>query len=206
VLLDFEANGKARGWAGYMSQSDTLLPWRTVFENAAIGLEIHGVSKNERRERVIPLINKVGLGAFLDKYPSELSGGMKKRLGLVRMLAYDPEVLLLDEPFAALDAQTRELLQADLLELWRDFQRTVIFVTHDLVEAITLSDRILLFSRRPAVLKRSYPVDLPRPRHVEDIQFSEGFQDLYRKLRQELMEEVRDGRRDPNALEERNPS
>lgn len=202
VVLDFETNGNGQGWAGYMSQADTLLPWRTVYENAAIGLEIRGVSKKERRERVIPLIKRVGLAAFLDKYPSELSGGMKKRLGLVRVLVYDPEVLLLDEPFAALDAQTREVLQADLLELWRDFQRTVIFVTHDLVEAITLSDRILLLSRRPAIIKRSYQVDLPRPRRVEDIQFSKGFQDLYRKLRQDLMEEVRDGLQDPTELGE----
>lgn len=206
VRLDLASNGRTRGWAGYMSQADTLLPWRTVLENAAIGLEIRGVSKRECQERVVPLVNKVGLGAFADKYPSELSGGMKKRLGLVRMLAYDPEVLLLDEPFGALDAQTREVLQTDLLELWRNFQRTVLFVTHDLVEAITLSDRILLLSRRPAVLKQSYQVDLPRPRCVEDIQFSERFQSLYRKLRHELMQEVHDGLHDPALPAEWSPA
>jgi NitT/TauT family transport system ATP-binding protein len=180
----------AFGWAGYMSQAETLLPWRTVLENAAIGLEIRGVPKAERRRRVNGLVERVGLGGFEDKYPDELSGGMKKRLGLIRMLAYEPEVLLLDEPFAALDAQTREMLQADLLDLWRDYRRTVIFVTHDLVEAITLSDRILLLSRRPAVIKSQHRVGLPRPRHSRDIQFSDEFMDLHRRLRQDLLEEV----------------
>jgi NitT/TauT family transport system ATP-binding protein len=182
-------NGKF-GWAGYMSQAETLLPWRTVAENAVIGLEIRGVPKQERLELVAGLIQRVGLAGFEDKYPSELSGGMKKRLGLIRMLAYEPEVLLLDEPFAALDAQTREVLQGDLLTLWRDFQRTVVFVTHDLLEAITLSDRIFLLTQRPAAIKREYRVDLPRPRFSQDIQFSSGFLDLHRRLRQDLMEEV----------------
>jgi len=181
------------GWAGYMSQTDTLLPWRTVLENAAIGLEIRGVAKTERRRRVAGLVERVGLAGFEDKYPGELSGGMKKRLGLIRMLAYEPQVLLLDEPFAALDAQTRERLQADLLDLWRDFKRTVIFVTHDLVEAITLSDRILLLGRRPARIKREYGVDLPRPRLSQEIQFSEEFQDLHRRLRQDLLDEAPSG-------------
>ena len=177
------------GWAGYMSQADTLLPWRTVLENAAIGLEIRGVPKEQRRCQVAGLVERVGLGGFEDKYPGELSGGMKKRLGLIRMLAYEPEVLLLDEPFAALDAQTREKLQADLLDFWRDFKRTVIFVTHDLVEAITLSDRIFLLSKRPAVIQGEYRVDLPRPRLSQEIQFSPEFQDLHRRLRSELMAE-----------------
>ncbi|MCB2227809.1 MAG: ABC transporter ATP-binding protein [Desulfarculaceae bacterium] len=181
------------GWAGYMSQTDTLLPWRTVLENAAIGLEIRGVAKAERRRRVAGLVERVGLAGFEDKYPGELSGGMKKRLGLIRMLAYEPQVLLLDEPFAALDAQTRERLQADLLDLWRDFKRTVIFVTHDLVEAITLSDRILLLGSRPARIKREYGVDLPRPRLSQEIQFSEEFQDLHRRLRQNLLDEAPPG-------------
>lgn len=178
------------GWAGYMSQADTLLPWRTVAGNAVVGLEVRGVPKRERLDRVAGLIQRVGLDGFQDKYPSELSGGMKKRLGLIRMLAYDPEVLLLDEPFAALDAQTREVLQSDLLDLWRDFKRTVVFVTHDLVEAITLSDRIFLLSRRPAGIKREYRIDLPRPRLTQEIQFSPEFQELHRALRRDLMEEV----------------
>jgi NitT/TauT family transport system ATP-binding protein len=181
------------GWAGYMSQADTLLPWRTVAENAAIGLEIRGVSKAKRRQRVAGLVERVGLGGFEDKYPAELSGGMKKRLGLVRMLAYQPQVLLLDEPFAALDAQTREMLQADLLDLWRDFKRTVVFVTHDLLEAITLSDRIYLLSKRPAAIKREYPIMLPRPRLSQEIQFSPEFQELHRRLRRDLMAEVDQG-------------
>jgi NitT/TauT family transport system ATP-binding protein len=206
VAHNFAANGNSRGWAGYMSQVDTLLPWRTVFDNATIGLELRGLPRRECQDRVLPLIQRVGLGSFTDKYPSELSGGMKKRLGLVRMLAYEPEVMLLDEPFAALDAQTREALQADLLELWRDFHRTVIFVTHDLLEAITLSDRILLLSRRPAMLKNSYRVVLPRPRSVEDIQFSDEFQSLYRDLRRALVEEVSDCRHETGSLAEWSPA
>lgn len=178
------------GWAGYMSQADTLLPWRTVMENAAIGLEIRGVAKEERRRRIAGLVERVGLAGFENKYPSELSGGMKKRLGLIRMLAYEPEVLLLDEPFAALDAQTREMLQGDLLDLWRDYKRTVIFVTHDLVEAITLSDRIFLLTKRPASIKCHYRVGLPRPRLAQDIQFTPKFQTLHRQVRQDLMQEV----------------
>jgi NitT/TauT family transport system ATP-binding protein len=189
----FTSNGDF-GWAGYMSQADTLLPWRTVLENAAIGLEIRRVPKARRRQRVAGLVERVGLAGFEDKYPAELSGGMKKRLGLIRMLAYQPEVLLLDEPFAALDAQTREMLQADLLDLWRDFKRTVVFVTHDLVEAITLSDRIYLLSKRPAAIKREYPVTLPRPRLSQEIQFSPEFQHLHRRLRRDLMAEVDQGR------------
>jgi NitT/TauT family transport system ATP-binding protein len=178
------------GWAGYMSQSDTLLPWRTVAENAAIGLEIRGIPKAERHARVTGLIEQVGLAGFEGKYPSELSGGMKKRLGLIRMLAYDPEVLLMDEPFAALDAQSREFLQDDLLNLWKDYRKTVLFVTHDIVEAITLSDRIFLFTSRPATIKCEYRVDLPRPRFGRDIQFSEAFTNLHKAIRSDLMEEA----------------
>lgn len=178
------------GWAGYMSQSDTLLPWRTVAENAAIGLEIRGVSRPERRARVAGLIERVGLSGFEDKYPGELSGGMKKRLGLIRMLAYEPGVLLMDEPFAALDAQTREFLQNDLLNLWKDFRKTVLFVTHDLVEAIGLSDRVILLTARPGTVKREYRIDLPRPRCGQSIQFNTGFRELHRAIRSDLMEEV----------------
>lgn len=190
VLINGRPVNGQFGWAGYISQSDTLLPWRTVAENAGIGLEIAGIPKAERRTRVAGLIEQVGLAGFENKYPSELSGGMKKRLGLIRMLAYEPEVLLMDEPFAALDAQTREFLQNDLLNLWKDYRKTVLFVTHDLVEAISLSDRIILFTSRPATIKREYPVNLPHPRCGHDIQFSAEFRDLHRTIRSDLMEEV----------------
>ena len=178
------------GWAGYMTQNDTLLPWRTVAKNVAIGLELRGYSRQEIAKRVTELIATVGLQDFADNYPAEISGGMKKRLGLIRILAYEPEVLLLDEPFAALDAQTREFLQEDLLRLWRNYRKTVIFVTHDLTEAILLSDRIVLFSNRPAIVRKEYIIDLPRPRPNLDIQFSEQFIRLHQQIRSDLMHEV----------------
>jgi NitT/TauT family transport system ATP-binding protein len=196
-----ELNGRF-GWAGYMSQVDTLMPWRTVMENAEVGLEVSGIPKNLRRKRVSELIEQVGLRGFEDKYPSEISGGMRKRLGLVRMLAYDPKVLLLDEPFAALDALTRELLQEDLLRLWQTHKRTVIFVTHDLVEAITLSDRIILLSTRPGRVKRTYSVSLPRPRESFEIQFNHQFLQLHQMIRRDLLEEMRDFRRRDNGANE----
>lgn len=178
------------GWAGYLSQADSLLPWRTVLANAEIGLEMRQVPRAQRRAQVARLLERVGLAGFLQKYPSELSGGMKKRLGLVRLLAYDPEVLLLDEPFAALDAQTREFLQQDLLTLWQESHKTVIFVTHDLMEAITLSDRIFLMSPRPGRIKRQYPVDLPRPRCLPEFQFSPATQQLHRQIRLDLHDDM----------------
>lgn len=174
------------GWAGYLSQTDTLLPWRTVLANAEIGLEIRGLPRAARRQAVAGLIARVGLQGFEQKYPSELSGGMKKRLGLIRLLAYDPEVLLLDEPFGALDAQTRETLQQDLLTLWQDLHKTVVFVTHDLVEAINLSDRIVLMTPRPGAIAQVYQVDLPRPRSAPEVQFGPAFQELHRRIRQDL--------------------
>lgn len=178
------------GWSGYMSQADTLLPWRTVIENAEIGLQIRGVPKGTRRKRVSALIDRVGLHGFEDKYLFEISGGMKKRLGLIRILAYDPDVLLLDEPFAALDAQTRETLQEDLLGLWQDYKRTVVFVTHDLVEAITLSDRIVLMTKRPGRVKHQYEVSLSRPRKAFEVQFSSQFLSLHKAIRKDLISEV----------------
>jgi NitT/TauT family transport system ATP-binding protein len=177
------------GWAGYMTQTDTLLSWRTVKENAEIGLEIRGVPKSERQEKVMKLISQVGLNGFENKYPSEISGGMKKRLGLIRILAYDPDILLLDEPFSALDVQTREFLQADILKLWEDYKKTIVFVTHDLVEAITLSDRIFLMTSRPGTIKKEYRVPLPRPRST-DVQVTEEFYEFYKMIRKDLKEEV----------------
>lgn len=190
ALRDDRPIGQSFGWAGYMTQNDTLLPWRTVAENVAIGLELRAFSRKAISQRVTELIGKVGLSGFADKYPSEISGGMKKRLGLIRILAYEPEVLLLDEPFGALDAQTKEFLQEDLLRLWRDYRKTVIFVTHDLVEAILLSDRIVLLSNRPSFVRREFRVNLPRPRLNRDIQFSAEFQRLHQEIRHDLMQEV----------------
>lgn len=178
------------GWAGYLSQEDTLFPWRNVEDNAALGLELQGMGKAERIQRAHALLGRVGLAGVERHYPAELSGGMKKRLGLVRCLAYDPEALLLDEPFGALDAQTRECLHGDLIALWRDFQKTVLFVTHDLVEAIALADRIVLLSAQPTTIVAEHRVALPRPRSVGDAHLLDGFRELHAELREALLREV----------------
>lgn len=171
------------GWAGYMSQSDTLLPWRTVAQNVGIGLEIKNIPKNSYKKRVSHLIEKVGLKGNETRYPSELSGGMKKRVDLIRTLAFDPKVLLLDEPFGALDAQTRETLQQDLLSLWRSEKKTIVFITHDLIEAIMLSDRIFMMGKKPSKIIKVFDIDIPRPRQYA-IQFNDQFTNLHKKIRQ----------------------
>lgn len=151
---------------GYLTQDDALLPWRTVRTNVALPLEIKGRPSRERRERADEIIARVGLRGFEDHYPRQLSGGMRKRVSLARTLIYEPETLLLDEPFGALDAQTRMLMQRELLVLVRSLSLTVILVTHDLNEAIALSDRIVLFSRRPA---RTLDVISVMRRAIEDV-------------------------------------
>ncbi len=168
VTMDGRPVGHDFGWAGYLTQADSLLPWRTVLDNACLGLAIRGESRTSREKRVRPLLERLGLAGFENAYPAELSGGMVKRAALARLLAYGPQVLLLDEPFAPLDAQTRERLQADLLTLWRDFGKTVILVTHDITEAVELSGRIAVLGPRPASLLKVVDVNLPYPRAVFD--------------------------------------
>ena len=141
-----------------------LLPWRTAQHNIELGLELKKVPADKRRAVADRLINLVGLAGFESHYPHELSGGMKQRVGLARALATDPEVLLMDEPFAALDAQTRDLMQAELLRVWREARKTVLFVTHQIDEAIFLSDRVIVFSARPGRVKASIAVEIERPR------------------------------------------
>jgi len=154
------------GRTGYMTQSDHLLPWRDVASNIAVPLEIQGVPSGERARRVAELIALVGLTQFEHTYPAALSGGMRKRTALARLLAYDPETLLLDEPFAALDAQLRMKMQTELLGLSRRLNKTVLFVTHDLDEAIALGDRCLVFSARPGTIVKDVPIPLPRERDM----------------------------------------
>ena len=149
---------------GFVFQSDSLLPWRTVVENISLGLEIQGRYRAASRRTVESLVKLVGLEGFERHYPHQISGGMRQRVNLARALAINPEVLLMDEPFAALDAQTRELMQAELLRIWSDERKTVIFITHQIDEAAYLADRVLVFSARPAVVKAVIPVDIPRPR------------------------------------------
>ena len=147
-----------------MFQNDSLLPWRTVLGNALIGPEVAGRVGAAERQRTLDLLKLVGLGGFEDYYPRQLSGGMRQRVNLARALAIDPEILLMDEPFASLDAQTREIMQTELLRIWEQGRKTVLFVTHQIDEAVFLSDRVLVFARRPGRLQESVEIELPRPR------------------------------------------
>ncbi|MQA95380.1 MAG: ATP-binding cassette domain-containing protein [Streptosporangiales bacterium] len=175
---------------GYITQDDNLLPWRSMLRNVEYGLELRGVPRAQRRDRAREFIELVGLAGFEDHYPHELSGGMRKRAGIVRTLAYESGVVLMDEPFGPLDAQTRVILQDELLKLWDRRRPTVLFVTHDLVEAIALSDHILTFSGRPGRIKRAYQVNLPRPRDVFHIHEQAGFKELYDALWDDIRAEI----------------
>jgi NitT/TauT family transport system ATP-binding protein len=166
-----------------------LLPWRTVLGNVELGLELKGVDAEQRRRRAVELIDMAGLAGFASHYPHELSGGMKQRVGLARALATDPEVLLMDEPFAALDAQTRDLMQSELLQVWEKTQKTVLFVTHSIEEAAYLSDRVVVMSARPGRIKRILKVELPRPRDYE-MRLTAEFNELKSRIWDILKEEL----------------
>jgi NitT/TauT family transport system ATP-binding protein len=176
--------------AGYITQDDNLLPWRTLVENVELALEFRGVPAATRRERAARYVQMVGLAGFEHHYPHELSGGMRKRTALIRTLIYDPDVVLMDEPFGPLDAQTRVILQDELLKLWDGSGKTVVFVTHDLVEAIALSDEIVLFSHAPGTIKQVYQVPLARPRDVFRIHAAPTFPAFYERLWRDLKEEI----------------
>jgi NitT/TauT family transport system ATP-binding protein len=167
-----------------------LLPWRTAEANVELGLELRGISASERRRRSAELIQLVGLYGFERHYPHELSGGMKQRVGLARALATNPEILLMDEPFAALDAQTRDLMQAELLHVWERTRKTVIFVTHSIEEAAYLSDRVVVLSARPGRQKAEIDVRLPRPRDYE-MRLSPRFNELKLGIWNALKEELK---------------
>jgi NitT/TauT family transport system ATP-binding protein len=164
VLLDGRQVREPGTDRGFVFQSDNLLPWRTVLANALIGPEIAGRVGTDERRRTLDLLRLVGLDGFEDYYPRQLSGGMRQRVNLARALAINPEVLLMDEPFSALDAQTREIMQTELLRIWNEGRKTVLFVTHQIDEAVFLSDRVLVFGRRPGRIVETIDVDLPRPR------------------------------------------
>ena len=164
VLIDGEDATGTIGRVGYMLQKDLLLPWRTVLDNAILGMEIQGKPLKEARERALPLLHKYGLAGFEYLYPNSLSGGMRQRAALLRTLLFDTDVILLDEPFGALDAQTKLQMQEWLMQLWGDFKKTVVFVTHDVEEAIYLSDEIHVMGTRPGRILQSIPITLPRPR------------------------------------------
>jgi NitT/TauT family transport system ATP-binding protein len=152
---------------GMLFQEFALFPWRSVIGNVGWALEVQGVPKAERLRRANKYLELVGLSGFADAYPAELSGGMKQRVALARVLAFEPRILLMDEPFGALDAQTRELMQEELNAIWQQTRNTVLFVTHDIEEAIYLSDRVIVFTARPGRLKEEIRVDLPRPRGID---------------------------------------
>ena len=180
---------------GYISRADTLLPWRTVEDNVALAMELRGVPKAQRRETARALMAKMGLGGFERSYPRELSGGMKKRAAIARVLAIDPTILMMDEPFAPLDALTRQRLQDEILSAWETTGCTILYVTHDLTEAITLADRVLLMSARPGRVVREYPIDLPRPRRVMDVKFTPHFVELEQTIWRDLETQLKEAER-----------
>jgi ABC-type nitrate/sulfonate/bicarbonate transport system ATPase subunit len=164
ILIDEQDATGYIGQVGYMLQKDLLLPWRTVLDNVALGMEIGGMPMAEARAKALPLIKRYGLAGFENQYPSSLSGGMRQRAALLRTLLVERDVILLDEPFGALDAQTKSQMQEWLLQIFADFGRTVIFVTHDVEEAVFLSDEIHVMASRPGRIVETLPIDLPRPR------------------------------------------
>lgn len=176
---------------GYVTQNDNLYPWRTLIKNVELALEIQGLDSAIRKKRAMELIEQVGLSGFEDHYPHELSGGMRQRVNIIRTLIYNPDVILMDEPFGPLDAQTRLILQDQLLKLWSDAKKTVIFVTHDMVEAIALADRVVVMTARPGKVKSINPVNISRPRDVFHIHGTEGFKSLYDKLWEDLQIEFK---------------
>jgi len=175
---------------GYVFQSDAVFPWKTVLENVAAGPRYHGVSNRQARETARDWIARVGLAGFEDRYPYQLSGGMRKRVALAQSLINAPRILLMDEPFSALDVQTRNLMENELLALWSASPTTVVFVTHDLEEAISLSDRVYVITAGPGTVKSNYRVDLPRPRNVAEIRFQPRFAEIYEEIWNDLRDEV----------------
>jgi NitT/TauT family transport system ATP-binding protein len=164
VLLDGRALRGPGNDRGFVFQSDDLLPWRTILSNAMIGLELAGHAGPRERQRTLDLLKLVGLEGFESYFPRQLSGGMRQRVNLARALAIDPEILLMDEPFSALDAQTREIMQTELMRIWETGRKTVLFVTHQIDEAVFLSDRVLVLARRPGRIQETLDIALPRPR------------------------------------------
>ena len=166
----------------YMLARDSLLPWRSTLDNASFGLEVRGAPRQEREAKARQLLARVGLKGFEGHWPKELSHGMRQRAALARTFCLDSPVILMDEPFGALDAQTKLQLEDLLLELWNAERRTVVFITHDLAEAVALSDRVIVMSARPGRIVQQMPIDLPRPRSVRALQKSHEFHDIYSDL------------------------
>ena len=180
--------------AGSMFQAESLMAWRSALQNVMVGLEYRGVPKKEAHERAMNWLKTVGLAGFEDRYPHQLSGGMRKRVSLAQMLVLDPKIVLLDEPFSALDAQTRVLMENELLTLWAANRKSVLFITHDLEEAISMSDRVVVLSAGPGTHPiAEFAIDLPRPRDVSEIRHTKQFVDLHREIWDVMKEEVLKG-------------
>ncbi|CAO3421466.1 ABC transporter ATP-binding protein [Azospirillum doebereinerae] len=180
--------------AGYMFQAEALMPWKSALENVAAGLEFRGVPRREALDRARPWLARVGLDGFGDRHPHQLSGGMRKRVALAQTLIVDPKIVLMDEPFSALDIQTRQMMENELLDLWASDRKSVVFITHDLEEAISLSDRVLVLSAGPgARLIGEYRIDLDRPRDVAEIRMTPRFLALHKEIWDQLRDEVLKG-------------
>jgi len=180
--------------SGYLFQSEALFPWKTAIENVAIGLEVSGTAQHQARERAQGWLARVGLGSFGRRYPHMLSGGQRKRVGLAQVLIRDPKILLMDEPFGPLDAQTRQIMGNLLLDLWNADRKAVLFVTHDLEEAIALSDRVVIMSAGPAAhIIGDWRVPLARPRDIAEVKLDHAFHELHREIWQTLKSEVLKG-------------
>ncbi|MDA9409806.1 ABC transporter ATP-binding protein [Bradyrhizobium sp. CCBAU 45384] len=198
ILIDDDTveTGRINRKVGYVFQRDTLFPWRTVEQNIGYGLEIAGVAKAARTGRVAAAVDKAGLSGFAQSFPRMLSGGMRQRVALMRTLILEPEILLMDEPFGALDTHTKLEMHKTLLEIWERERQTVLFVTHDLGEAITLASRIILLSARPGRLKEDFEIALPRPRDPVSLRETAEFGRLYSHIWHSLGEEFRRTRAD----------
>ena len=191
ILVEGEPVRGVNRKLGFVFQQDALLPWRSVFDNVALGLRVRRVPEREVRSRVDDWIGRVGLRGFEDYYPSRLSGGMRKRVAIAQTLSYEPEIILMDEPFAHLDVQTRHFIEEDLMNLFVDGRRTILFVTHDLDEAISLADRVVVLRAGPSSRVRTdRVVDIPRPRHLTEVRAHPVFGEMSRELWQQLFEEV----------------
>ncbi|MSQ73775.1 MAG: ABC transporter ATP-binding protein [Betaproteobacteria bacterium] len=180
--------------AGYLFQTEALLPWRTALDNVTVGLEFRGATREEAVREAQGWLLRVGLGGHGHRYPHQLSGGMRKRVALAQTLILDPQIILMDEPFSALDIQTRQLMENELLELWSANRKSVVFITHDLEEAISLSDRVVILSAGPASRPiGEFEIDLPRPRDVSEIRLTPRFVELHTRIWQTMKEEVLKG-------------
>jgi len=180
--------------AGYMFQTEALMPWRSALDNVMVGLQYRGVADAQAAELAQTWLQRVGLGGFGDRYPHELSGGMRKRAALAQVLVLDPDIILMDEPFSALDIQTRQLMENELLTLWAAKKKAVLFITHDLDEAIAMSDRVVVLSAGPG----SHPIgefviDIPRPRDVAEVKITARFIELHKAIWSVLRDEVLKG-------------